>query len=438
MSIADYTRFINPDAVPRIPKAAARMSLDDYPPFLERLLGMWRPLSRAPFRGITTDGHAIPNLFSADDQGAPNAAACEAAMRWLDALPDEARAQVCLPVDSHLWRHWQNTPLMLRTPQFELLELPLPLRELGMEIVRASLSPTGFARTRDVMANNLFLGRLIDLTDLLNDWAFTLTIFGQPSPHQPWGWQLFGHHLSLNCMFIGGHMTLSPVFMGLEPDHDHGLAHRRMFEPHEQRALGLFAALDDRLQKQAVLYDSMLTMDQPADRYHPDDGRQVGGAFQDNRIVPYEGAAVADFDATQRRRLLDLAELFVANMPDGPAEGRMREIERYLDQTHFAWIGKADDINPFYFRIHSPVALLEFDHHSGIFLANEDPARFHVHTIARSPNGGDYGFDLLRQHYAAGGHDRPDVPGAKHSNAHSGQGAHTHSHDGGRTFHHHD
>jgi Protein of unknown function (DUF3500) len=304
----------------------------------------------------------------------------------------------------------------------ELLELDGPQREGALAIVKASLSDEGYGRARDIMDNNRLLGELNDLTDLLNEWSFSMAIYGQPSTTEPWAWQFFGHHLALNCLFIGRQMVLSPIFMGLEPDHDHGGKRRRMFEPHEQRALALFNALSPSDQKAATLYRSMLTADQPADRYHPDDGRTVGGAFQHNRIVPYEGAAVANFTRDQRRALMSLVEVFVDSMPKGVFEARLEEIERYLHQTHFAWIGKADEVNPFYFRIHSPVALLEFDHHSGIFLANEEPERFHVHTIARAPNGGDYGADLLRQHYAAGGHE--------------GGGAH--SHDGGHTFHSHD
>jgi fructose-1,6-bisphosphatase/inositol monophosphatase family enzyme len=30
---------------------------------------------------------------------------------------------------------------------------------------------------------------------------------------------------------------------------------------------------------------------------------------------------------------------------------------------------------------------------------NEVPSRHHVHTVVRTPNGGDYGADLLRQHH---------------------------------------
>lgn len=425
---SDYSAYIDPAQAPRLSRADCRVSFENYPPPLERLVGVWGPLSREPLRGITADGNLIEGLFGFRSEKAPIAPAAKAASQWLDALDPAIRAQVCFSVDSDLWRHWQNTPLVLRDPQIELQDLPHSIRELAMEVVRASLSPEGYWRTREIMTNNLFMGRLIEMTEVLNDWAFALTIFGQPSTTSPWGWQLFGHHLALNCLFIGDQMVLSPVFMGVEPDVEVGPERRLLFRPHEERALRLMLALSDAERRKATLNGSMLTKDQPPGRFHPDDGRQVGGAFQDNRIVPYEGVSVSGLDARQKQLVLQLAELFITNMPDGPAEARMREIEKYLDRTHFAWIGPANDVDPFYFRIHSPVALIEFDHHSGIFLANKEPARFHVHSIVRSPNGGDYGRDLLRQHYAQGGH--------AHHHHDEGHGAH--SHDGGKTFHRHD
>ena len=39
---------------------------------------------------------------------------------------------------------------------------------------------------------------------------------------------------------------------------------------------------------------------------------------------------------------------------------------------------------------------LELDHHPGILLDNDEPEPFHVHTILRVPNGGDYGMALVR------------------------------------------
>lgn len=426
MSSVAFTKFIQPDQVPRFTKEMARQDMFNYPPnpVFDRLLGVWGPLSKEPFKGITTDGTVESGCFERQPDGAPVEATAQAATRWLHSLSPEMRHRVQHDLESDLWRHWQNTPLILQESQLELLDQSQEQRELAQHVVRTSLSETGFWRTQRIVANNVFLGQINGLTDLMNEFCFTLNIFGTPSTSSPWGWQLFGHHLCLNCMFVDGQMVLSPVFMGIEPDLEVGPEKRQLFKPHEDAALATFHALSNDQQQQAILYDSMLTADQPEGRFHPDDGRQVGGAFQDNRVVPLEGVCGADLDRKQRQALLALSEQFICNMPSGPAEARMNEIERYLDRTHFAWIGKANDVDPFYCRIHSPVALIEFDHHSGIFLANEEPERFHVHTIVRTPNGNDYGKDLLRQHYAQGGHD------------HGASG--THSHDGGKTFHSHD
>ncbi len=423
MSHLDFRKFIEPDKIPRFTKAQSHVTFENYPPPLEPILGMWGPLSKEPFSGITSDGTLIKGCYAKQPNAAPIEAAAQAAISWLSSLSKPIRSKVQFEVDSKLWTQWHNVPLILRKGQTELVELNDMQRHLALQVVKASLSSEGYRRTREIMDGNLFLGKINRLTDLMNRWSFTLSIFGTPSTSNPWGWQLFGHHLSLNCLFIDGQMVLSPVFMGLEPDLELGVEDRCVFKPHEESALAMFQALSDSQKTKAVLYDSMLTANQPKDRFHPDDGRQVGGAFQDNRIVPYEGIGVTGFDHAQRMKLLELSEQFICNMPSGPAKAKLNEIEKYLDQTYFSWIGKANEIDPFYFRIHSPVTLIEFDHHSGIFLANEEPARFHVHTIVRSPNGGDYGKNLLRDHYAKGGHDHK---GGKHS------------HDGGKTFHSHD
>jgi len=37
-----------------------------------------------------------------------------------------------------------------------------------------------------------------------------------PSQQEPWGWQLWGHHLAINCLIIDRQMVLTPCFMGAE------------------------------------------------------------------------------------------------------------------------------------------------------------------------------------------------------------------------------
>jgi hypothetical protein len=58
------------------------------------------------------------------------------------------------------------------------------------------------------------------------------------------------------------------------------------------------------------------------------------------------------------------------------------------------------------------VILIEFDHQQPVGLRHliENPAlptREHIHTVVRTPNGNDYGKDLLRLHYQQHPHPPP-------------------------------
>jgi hypothetical protein len=128
------------------------------------------------------------------------------------------------------------------------------------------------------------------------------------------------------------------------------------------------------------------------------DELHLAGAFRDNRVIPYEGVPAASIGPAARRTLLDLIAAYHAYLPAGPFEARMHDAERHLDDTHFCWIGGTDDDSPFYYRIQSPVVIIEFDHHAGVFLGNPEPEKFHVHTLVRTPNGNDYGMALVRAH----------------------------------------
>ena len=121
--------------------------------------------------------------------------------------------------------------------------------------------------------------------------------------------------------------------------------------------------------------------------------------------LDYAGIPAAVLTTAQREQLLRLAALFIDNMDDGHARVKLAEVRAHLDRTHFAWIGGDADDSVFYFRIHSPVLLIEFDHQRPANLRHlaKDPNlpnREHIHIVVRTPNGNDYGKDLLRQHYA--------------------------------------
>ena len=106
--------------------------------------------------------------------------------------------------------------------------------------------------------------------------------------------------------------------------------------------------------------------------------------------------------------LLDVLETYIGRIRPGHSEARRNEVKRHLNHTYFAWMGGTDEDGVFYYRIHSPVILIEFDHQRGIAFDNDAPSRHHIHTVVRTPNGNDYGRDLLRQHHARFDHTRAD------------------------------
>jgi len=319
----------------------------------------------------------------------------------LGLLSPEQRAGTVFPVDAREWRRWNNTEMYLFEQGLRLDEIAPSLRDAVLAIVRESLSAGGYDKTRHVMRLNQFLGELVGNTEVLNEWSYNFSLFGTPSMSGPWGWQLMGHHLALNCLIIGKQLVLSPLFMGAEPCYFDSGPHAgtRLFQDEEHRALELMRMLSNAQRREAILYHSMMGGDLPPGRRQLPDQLQLAGAFQDNRIIPYEGVAAAGFSAAQKRLLLQLVASFVEPMPAGPMKAKMDEVERHLDETHLCWIGGTAEEDTFYYRIQSPVVLIEFDQHSGVFLANEEPAKFHIHTIVRTPNGNDYGADLLRLHY---------------------------------------
>lgn len=370
-------------------------------PLVGEMVAGWRARDAQPYHGVTCDGHKQPGLFPLKDEGAPVAAMTQAAQVLLAGLSDGERTKLCYPIDAPEWRRWSNPEFLVNPNGLRLEELSPQSREAVMAVVRASLSPAGYTKACGCMKTNAFLGQICDVPTIMNEGSYNFLLFGTPSESEPWGWNLYGHHLALNCFVVGLQMVISPTFMGAEPNvidegPDKGLT---LFTDEEKIGLELIRSLSPDLRDKAIAYPQMNDPAMPESLKHPADQRHLGGAFQDNRIVPYEGVRAGALDAAQKDRLMALVAAFVDYLPPAPLKARLRQIEGQLDETRFSWIGGYGDEDPFYYRIQSPVVMIEFDHHSGVWLNNQEPAKCHIHTVVRTPNGNDYGKDLLRQHY---------------------------------------
>jgi Protein of unknown function (DUF3500) len=367
-----------------------------------------------PYVGITTDGTRKEGLFPLAPTGATALTIVDGAREFLRVLSGDARLRAIYSVRSSEWRRWTNAFPPWEPHGVMLEDLDSPTRELCLDIVRACSSNRGFDETQQTMLANEALALLtgdID-NDSLGAWKYYFALFGLPSVSQPWGWQLWGHHLHISCLICRGQMVMTPFFLGAEPAviEDGPFAGLTLLQRERAAGLALMRSLSALQQESALLGRSMFTDYLPDYLRHPTEGRMRTGHGRDNLVLSYEGLQCRSLSAGALELLRQLVLCYVGRLGDGHAGQRMTEVERYFDETYFAWVGGMEDSDPFYYKVHSPVILIEYDNHAGVFLDNPQPEPFHVHTMMRTPNGNDYGFDYLRQHYSdhhGGGHLRP-------------------------------
>ena len=214
------------------------------------------------------------------------------------------------------------------------------------------------------------------------------------------GLQLSGHQAIVNYFVLGDQVVMTPLFLGSEPLRATSGKYKgiTILQQEQNDGLAPVRALTDAQQQKAIL------------NFSKTGNNNLGEAFKDNIVLDYAGIRANEFTDPARRRLRELIRLYTSNMDDGHARVKMNEVDKHVDNTWFAWIGGTQSNSPFYYRIQSPVILIEFDHQRPANLAKfasdpNKPTQQHIHTVVRTPNGNDYGKDLLRQHYLAHPHE---------------------------------
>jgi hypothetical protein len=376
---------------------SARARPAELPPNLQTYADNGEALIAEPFRGITADGRVVPRLFPIQTTGVSARPVQEAAEAFLVSLGPEQRARALFSPDSDAWRRWSNIHPFVMRHGVSLDEMGLAQRERALALLHQSLSAGGFQTARDVMRLNEFVRTITGSDAEYGEWLYWVSVMGTPSPDEPWGWQIDGHHLVVNCFVLGDQIVMTPMFMGSEPvaAEEGPYAGTRVFRTEEQQGLDLVRALTPEQRRRAILATEL-----PAEVFT--------AAFRDNFELRYEGIRYGDLSSAQQRLLLDLLDTYVGRIRPGHAGLRLAEVQRHLADTCWAWMGGIDEDSAFYYRVHSPVVLIEFDHQRGIVFDNDGPSRHHIHTVVRTPNGNDYGRDLLRQHHARFDHSHAD------------------------------
>jgi hypothetical protein len=349
-----------------------------------------------PFKGVTIDGRVVTGLFPLRATGVSTKPVAAAATAFLLTLSGDQRASTTFAVDDSEWRKWNNVHRATRAGiAFKDMSEQQQARALGL--LQASLSAKGLEKTRNVMRLNHTIAELTNNFTEYGEGLYFLVVFGEPSATEPWGWQLEGHHLIINYFVLGDQVVMTPTFMGSEPviATSGKYAGTKVLQDEQDEGLAFMRALTREQQQKAMIETGPKTSNKAQSQ-----------AFRDNLVLPYEGIKGADLTTAQKTQLLKVIGEYVRNMDDAHATVRMEEVRTHIDDTYFAWIGGFDPDGIFYYRIHSPVILIEFDHQTPVALRGTSaPSRQHVHTVVRTPNGNDYGKDLLRQHYERHAHD---------------------------------
>lgn len=345
---------------------------------------------KEPFRGVTATGAIEPGLFATRSTGVSTEPVRQAAVAFRAALSPAQRAKSFYAIDDNEWRRWANQHFYIRQG-VSFAEMNPAQRRAAIGLLQASLSAKGLRQTRDIMRLNTTMAELTRKPGEYGEGLYHLPMMGEPSATEPWGWQLDGHHLIINYFVMSDQVVMTPAFMGSEPRSATSGVHAgtTVLQSEEARGLAMINALAPAQRRQAILST-------PKGR-----ANNLAEAWNDNLVLDYAGVRADSLTPKQRSQLLQLIGEHVGNMRDGHARVRMDEVRRHLDRTYFAWIGGTAPDSVFYYRVHSPVILIEFDHQGPIGLPGDRqiPTRNHVHSVVRTPNGNDYGKDLLRQHY---------------------------------------
>jgi len=374
------------------------------PPWLFQLTQAWEKLLSEPYKGITTDGQVRSNLFAIQDEGVSTEAIAKAVNNVLGQLTSEQQAKVRYPINGQQWRCWSNPEVLLRPLGIRLEEVPEAVATSVLKVLETTFSAKGYQKALAAMRINHFLGEIVELPKIMNKYSYNFLIFGTPSTTEAWGWSMYGHHLCLNAFLKGSQVIIAPTFTGAEPNviDDGPWYGTEILLEEGNIGLKLMQSLTDEQKAKAQTYKllhdpgMLQTGDLTIDRWNKDDQRHVCGAYRDNRVVPYEGVLVSDLTPEQQNLILDIAEEMLLYHPDKAREIRKQQIASHFNETYFSWIGGYTDDDPFYFRVQSPIIIFEYDHHSGVFLNNSEPAKFHTHTLVRMPNQGDYGNALRK------------------------------------------
>jgi hypothetical protein len=304
------------------------------------------------------------------------------AARFLSTLDDNLKSKAQYPYEDAERFNWWFVPRSRNG--VSLHDLNAQQKEAAMALLKASLSTQGYQKASGILNLEAILrkveGRTADDTyrDPLN---YYFTLFGTPSPDQPWGWRIEGHHLSLNFSSVKGLMeAATPSFMGANPAVVPIGSERGKAVLRQETDLGFLLV-------NSLSADQLKTA-RFADKALPE---IVSGNDRKAELLEPKGISYTSLSEDQKKTFLQLLDVYVKNYQLGFANKLMEKIKQAgIENLSFAWAGSLQPGAGHYYRIQGPMLLIEYD--------NTQTNANHVHTAVRDLTN-DFAEDILREHY---------------------------------------
>ena len=318
-----------------------------------------------------------------------------AAEAFIATLSEDQRKSTVLPLHVDERATWSNLPIIMVQPDGLLIGDMNDGQRLALhDLLRASMSSQGYAKISAIMRLDDLLydierakmendperrndPRRRKLLETRSSGNYAVSLFGEPA-NGDWGWKLAGHHAAVNFTVADGRVGFTPMFVGSNPSKvGAGPYAGWTAMPHEaSRGIELMQSLTDKQQNVARIHDVV------ADDVFEGPGRRAS-------LVGFEGLQADELSVAQMRLLRALVAEYVGNVDFDSAEAQLELInEAGWDALWFSWRGPVDLHGEFYFRVHGPRLLIEYN--------RQNPN--HDHSVMRDPRN-DYGEDWLEHHY---------------------------------------
>jgi hypothetical protein len=324
---------------------------------------------------------AVGLLTAAYERTRPESVMVSAAKAYLNSLPPELRARTAMAFSADERLNWHFIPIERKG--VALREMTSAQKHLADALLSAGLSQQGVITAHTVMSLEQILKDVEQGKGPERDpEKYYVSIFGEPSEQGTWGYRFEGHHVALNWTIVNGRIASSPNFFGANPAEvkEGPRAGLRALLREEDLGRELVKSLTEAQRAIAIVdkdaYKDILTSDQ----------RKAALSGQPN------GLPFAKFTGPQKEILTQLVSEYASNFPAPIAEFRMDQFHKTEANLFFAWAGGVNRGEKHYYRVQTPAFLIEYDN-------TQDNAN-HIHSVWRDFDG-DFGLDLLAQHYQA-------------------------------------